>query len=92
MARTTRCKRTFVRDDDIELEVTFEFTPGTPESGNHGPPEDYDPGSGPEIYILHACVIGGDATQRVTMDKIETERFEIETLEDPDFDPDPERE
>lgn len=92
MARTTQCKRTFVRDDETELEVTFEFTAGTPESGNHGPPEDYDPGSGPEIFILHASVIGGDTTQRVMLDKFETERFEVETLEDQEFQPDPDRE
>lgn len=32
-----------------ELEVEFSFTPGTDPSGVSGPPEHYDPGSGPEI-------------------------------------------
>ena len=31
---------------NVELEISFSFTPATPESGRFGPVENYDPGSG----------------------------------------------
>lgn len=37
---------------DYDVTVEFEWTPGTPPSGFSGPPENYDPGSGDEFYIL----------------------------------------
>lgn len=46
------------KDDpgSIELQVHFNFTPGTPETGRYsGPPENYDPGSGHEVEYLHAA-------------------------------------
>ena len=40
------------QDDGFgEVEVAFDWTPGTPESGNFGPPENYDPGS-PELFEI----------------------------------------
>lgn len=33
----------------FEVDVSFNYTPGTPESGRLGPPEYYDPGSGSEV-------------------------------------------
>lgn len=47
--------RPFVRDDqETEIDVEFSFIAGTEPSGMFGPPENYDPGSGPEIEILSA--------------------------------------
>lgn len=37
---------------DYDVTVEFEWTAGTPPSGLNGPPENYDPGSGDEFYIL----------------------------------------
>lgn len=49
--------RPFVRDDgETEISVEFSYQPGTPERGRFGPPEDYDPGSGPEIELVAATV------------------------------------
>ena len=39
-------------NDDDELEATFDFTPGQGPSGEYGPPENYDPGSGDEFEDL----------------------------------------
>jgi hypothetical protein len=38
----------------VELAIHFNFTPGTPETGRFGPPENYDPGSGHEVEYLRA--------------------------------------
>ena len=38
----------------VELQIHFGFTPGTPERGNYGPVENYDPGSGFEVWMEHA--------------------------------------
>lgn len=87
----TRHRRTFVRDDgETEVEVSFEFTPGTPESGVSGPPEHYDPGSGPEFSDVEAVLLSDRAT-RIALTEAEIDRFETETVEDPDFDPLPTR-
>lgn len=48
----------WILDGDGELEVRFEWTPGTPEfipPANR--PEDYDPGSGDEFIIRSAAYI-----------------------------------
>ena len=39
-------------EGENEYEVSYTITPGTPESGRFGPPERYDPGSGPEVEIV----------------------------------------
>lgn len=90
MSRTTTYTRSFVRDDGATgTNVRFEFTPGTAESGTRGPPEDYDPGCGPEIYVLSAKVDSDGDGSAVTLTAAEERRFAIETLQDPEFDPDP---
>lgn len=38
-------------EEELTLTLDYEFTPGTSESGRYGPPEHYDPGSDPELYI-----------------------------------------
>jgi len=38
----------------VELRIHFLFTPGTPESGRFGLPENYDPGSGHEVDYDYA--------------------------------------
>ena len=51
-------------DDRIEDEraytATYEITPGTPERGNFGPVENYDPGSAPEAWLLTVECDGAD--------------------------------
>lgn len=43
---------TAVLDDrETEVQVLYDYTPGTPARGWAGPPENYDPGSGPEVVI-----------------------------------------
>lgn len=39
-------------DGDGEIEVSFDWTPGSAPSGEFGPPENYDPGCGDEFYIV----------------------------------------
>lgn len=39
-----------VCEDSFDLEVSF--TPGIEPSGMSGPPENYDPGEGPEVYLI----------------------------------------
>jgi hypothetical protein len=89
--RATQHSRLFVRDDEeTEVEVSFEFVPGTPESGNHGPPEHYDPGSGPEFSEIRGTLLS-DPTVEVDLTEDEIDRFEKETMEDTEFDPIPTR-
>lgn len=89
--RSTKHTRLFVRDDEeTEVEVSFEFTAGTPESGNFGPPEHYDPGSGPEFSEYRATLLS-DPTTELSLSEEEIDRFERETEQDADFDPFPER-
>ena len=45
---------------EIEIRVEFDYDPGSPSSGHYGPPEDYDPGSGPEIDGLSAFTLTGE--------------------------------
>lgn len=40
---------------DGDLVVEFDFYRGTPASGMSGPPENYDPGEGPEFYVTASC-------------------------------------
>ena len=39
-------------EGENEYEVRYTITPGTPERGRFGKPEDYDPGSAPEVEIV----------------------------------------
>lgn len=81
--------RIFVRDDrETEVEVDYHTEGGSDASGLSGPPEDYDPGSAPEV-IIEDCWIertdgeGAAYTETVTLTDAERERFETEVLEDP---------
>lgn len=88
---SSKHSRLFVRDDEeTEVEVGFDFVPGTPESGNHGPPEHYDPGSGPEFSNFHATLLADPKTE-IELTEDEIDRFETETKEDSEFEPFPER-
>lgn len=71
----------FETDAGQEVLVTFEFTPGTPETGAYNcPPEDYDPGSGPELYILHVrpLVDNKPGIEDIKLTPDEIERFHDE--------------
>lgn len=68
-------------------EVLVDFTVdsyGSDPSGMYGPPEDYDPGSGAELYITKVVLSEGpDAPIPITDD--ERERLETILLENPDW-------
>ena len=79
--------RSFTRDDgETEVEITFSFTPGSAPSGLSGPPEHYDPGSGPEIDI-EAVRLDPDpdpSAPDVELTEAEIERFETWVAENED--------
>ena len=50
---------TLADEDETDVEVWFDFTPGEPPSGHF---EHYDPGSGPEVSI-HAVYRDGTNTK-----------------------------
>lgn len=59
MLSMTRCwneEDGHLDDGYVEVRVYFTGTPGTPPSGQVGPPENYDPGSAPEIEFNHATM------------------------------------
>ncbi len=61
-----------------EVLVTFEWTPGEPPTGTHNcPPEDYDPGSGPEIHIVHVRPLVDDkpGVEDIALTDGDRERF-----------------
>ena len=62
-------------DEQGELEVTFEYTPGQAPSGEFGPPEDYDPGSGAEFECLRAHRIEGTTTTPVALQDEDAEKI-----------------
>lgn len=45
--------------EEIEVSVTYTVAWGSPETGNYGPPEDYDPGAPSEIEDLTLKTIDG---------------------------------
>lgn len=45
--------------DEVEVEVSFTVAWGSPETGNYGPPEDYDPGSASEVEDLKLLSVDG---------------------------------
>ena len=76
--------RTFLRDDlETEVTITFSFTPGTPASGHYGPPEHYDPGSGPEVDIekVRPDPDPDPTAPDIELTEPETERFIMEVCE-----------
>lgn len=48
-----------------EVEVTFNWTPGTEPSGMYGPPENYDPGEGDYFEILTPVGLSEGAEEAV---------------------------
>ncbi len=84
----------FVRDDgETEIEVEFEiYSVGQAPSGMCGPPEHYDPGSGPELAISRAWIIlkrpgetKWDDGPEVDLTEAERDRIEEELYGDPDL-------
>lgn len=51
-------------EDPREFETTVQYGVawGTPESGNYGPPEDYDPGSGDAVECISIDRVNGAMT------------------------------
>lgn len=45
--------------DEVEVEVSFTVAWGSPETGNYGPPEHYDPGSPDEVEDLKLMSVDG---------------------------------
>lgn len=58
-------------EQDLELEVKLGWCPGREPSGMSGPPENYDPGWGPEIEIKEVRACGGDAPIEITEEQEE---------------------
>jgi hypothetical protein len=48
------------RYEEQDAWATFDYTPGSPESGRWGPPENYDPGDGGEITVTAVLLNGVD--------------------------------
>jgi hypothetical protein len=55
----------FDDERDACVTVTFEFRAGTPPSGLSGPPENYDPGSGDEFYVVNPAGLWVGAEDRI---------------------------
>lgn len=45
--------------DEVEVEVSYTVAWGSPETGNYGPPEDYDPGCPSEVEGLKLLSVDG---------------------------------
>ncbi len=45
--------------DEVEVEVSFTVAWGSPETGNYGPPEHYDPGCPDEVGDLKLLSVDG---------------------------------
>ena len=65
----------YVTLPDLEdsVKVKFHYTPGTPETGRFGKPEDYDLGSPAEVFFLSATLENG---KEITLNKLEVEAVE----------------
>lgn len=80
----------FETEHGEEVLVTFEWTAGTPETGTHNcPPEDYDPGSGPELYVVHVrpLVDNKPGIDDIALSPADLERF-LDKNERADWDAD----
>lgn len=73
--------------DGREVLVDYEVESyGSDPSGMSGPPENYDPGSGPELYVTGATI--DDGTPKgvpVVLTNAERERLEEEIASNPDW-------
>ncbi len=89
---TARIPMTAFDDQDDgfgEVDVAFDWTPGSPATGMFGPPENYDPGSADEFYIVGAVQILPNGTTAPFMSCDEWDEKIAEYLEEnwerPDF-------
>jgi hypothetical protein len=57
---------------------------GSDPSGEYGPPENYDPGSGPELYIEKIVLLDGP-DEPIEIAPEERERLEATIIENPDW-------
>lgn len=79
-------------DEDAELEVSFDFTPGQAPSGEFGPPEHYDPGSGDEfeeVFVTYRGIpqgISGDGEERIVNWLAENWEPDEPDYPEPDYD------
>ncbi len=73
--------------DGREVLVDYEVEHcGSEPSGMYGPPEDYDPGSGPELYITRVRLADDAAPDDpIELDDSERERLEGIIAENPDW-------
>jgi hypothetical protein len=71
--------RVFVRDSGVGIDVGFTITPGTPETGWSGPPENYDCGSPAEVDVT---AVNGCRLAARDLTDAERERFAAEVLDD----------
>ncbi len=53
-------------DEGTTLAVMFDYAPGTAPSGLTGPPENYDPGSPEEFYVVHPKHLPGDVDDAIS--------------------------
>jgi hypothetical protein len=76
---------------ELDCELRYDIDAGTPESGLSGPPENYDPGCGPEINKIAAFIDGVDVTERcVNIDdasELMCETWEPPAPDYPDYGP-----
>lgn len=84
--------------EDSELSVEFEYRAGSAPSGLSGPPEDYDPGEGPEIESLTATIeVHGEKPTPVPLNEEDEQKvidwlyengeFPDDEPDEPDWDP-----
>lgn len=70
------------REALVDYEVEYL---GSEPSGMFGPPEDYDPGSGPELYITGAVLADGSSDEPIELDDAERERLEGIIADNPEW-------
>lgn len=56
---------------------------GSDPSGMFGPPEDYDPGSGPELYVEAVTLI--ETEEKIEISDAERQKLEETIIENPDW-------
>lgn len=52
-------------DNEDEIEVVFDWTPGTGPTGLSGPPENYDPGSDDEFIVISPTGLTDEQEERI---------------------------
>jgi hypothetical protein len=74
-------------ENQTQVEVFYTYEPGEPASGQYGPPEYYDPGSGPEIEIEEVWNTETDQPTLIEMSEQDAAKFIAYIAENP---PEPE--